>query len=66
MKAIELVEILLQNPDKEVYFAIGDGGNTSTLPVETVEIFNNDILLDCKWYGRENVERRLNYENNLY
>ena len=26
MKARELAEILLQNPDKEVYFAIGDGG----------------------------------------
>ena len=48
MKARELAEILLQNQDKEVYFAIGDGGNTSTLPVETVEIFNNNILLDCK------------------
>lgn len=48
MKARELAEILLQNQDKEVYFAIGDGGNTSTLPVETVEILNNIILLDCK------------------
>ena len=48
MKAKDLTEILLQNPDKEVSFAIGDGGKTSTLPVETVEILNNIILLDCK------------------
>ena len=48
MKARELAEILLQNPCKEVYFATGDGGNTSVLPVEIVEIFNNNILLDCK------------------
>ena len=48
MKAKDLTEILLQNPDKELHFAIGDGGNTSTLPVEIVEIFNNNILLDCK------------------
>ena len=48
MVARELTEILLQNPDKEVHFVIGDGGNISTLPVETVEIFNNNILLDCK------------------
>lgn len=48
MKAKDLSEILLQNPDKEVHFATGDGGCTSTLPVETVEILNNIILLDCK------------------
>ena len=48
MIARELAEILLQNPDKEVHFATGDGGNVSVLPVETVEIFNNNILLDCK------------------
>ena len=48
MKARELAEILLQNPDKEVHFATGDGGCTGMLPVETVEIFNNNILLDCK------------------
>lgn len=48
MKAKELAEILLQNPDKEVHFATGDGGNTSALTVETVEIFNNNILLDCR------------------
>ena len=48
MTARELAEILLQNPCKEVYFATGDGGNTSALPVETVEIFNDNILLDCK------------------
>lgn len=28
MKARDLAEILLQNPDKYVYFAIGDGKNT--------------------------------------
>ena len=43
MKARELAEILLQNSDKEVHFATG-----GTLPVETVEILNNIILLDCK------------------
>ena len=48
MKARELAEILLQNPDKEVHFATGDGGNAGALPVETVEVFNNNILLDCK------------------
>ena len=48
MKAKDLAEILLQNLDKEVHFATGDGGCASTLPVETVEIFNNNILLDCK------------------
>lgn len=48
MKARELAEILLQNSDKEVHFAIGDGGCTGTLPVETVEILNNIILLNCK------------------
>ena len=49
MKAKDLAEILLQNPDKEVHFATGDGGCTGgTLPVETVEIINNIILLNCK------------------
>jgi hypothetical protein len=48
MIAKELAEILLQNPDKEVHFATGDGGCSGALPVETVEIFNNNILLDCK------------------
>ena len=48
MKARELAEILLQNPDKEVHFAKGDDECASTLLVETVEIFNNNILLDCK------------------
>ena len=48
MKAKDLAEILLQNPDKEVHFATGDGGCISTLPVETIEILNNIILLDCK------------------
>ena len=48
MTAKELAEFLLQNPDKEVLFATGDGGNAGALPVETVEIFDNNILLDCK------------------
>ena len=48
MKAKELAEILLQNPDKEVHFATGDGGFAGVLPVETVEIFDNNILLDCE------------------
>ena len=47
MSAKELSEILLQNPDKEVYFATGDGGFTGVLPVEIVEMFNGNILLDC-------------------
>lgn len=43
MTARELAEILLQNPDNEVYFTIGDGGCTGTFPVESVEIFNHNI-----------------------
>lgn len=44
MKAKDLLEILLQNPDKEVHFVTGDGGCTSKLPVEIIEILNTIIF----------------------